>query len=809
MSEESFVYTSCPGWGDHEYCVLKTIVKDGKIIRTEPCQYTGSEENEAHICQKGIMACRQPYNPERLTTPLKRVGERGEGKWEEIGWEQALDEIAEKLAEQREKYGPESAAFWYLAASYPPQLGLAGVLMTRFIGLYGATMPMEGYGLDDGPLYAGFYDMGNTYRYYNTDPRNFDSSDYIIVWGANPVENQHRWAKHIVEAKSRGAKIVDIGLLFDGTAGYADQFIPVKPGSDTALSLCMANLIVTRRQYNAAYLLEHTVAPFLVRDDTGEFMRDGEGNYLVVDKTHGLVAVTPGVKQVPGATELELEGSFDAFDVPCKTAFTRLEEHLAPYTPEYQEGITGVPAADAVRLADEYVAAERPYIMGALGLRYQNQGESYRSFYLLGMLVGSLGKPGAGVTSELLGGGWPIFFNDAPIVMPNGPEGFKGRGVRQADWYEDIENNEDSPYKSLFVIGGNPVHNCPNRSRWIERVFPKLELIVDFDIWITDTGEYADYILPDCQPFERYDIVNMAAYNHIVLQEPAIAPPPEVHDPTDLFTGLAKRLGLGEYFDKTAEEWCEVRIQADDPMIANIDPPLTMERLKKEKAVRAATPPVLWDPFLGMDFSTPSGRMEFYCERLLPVGAHLAQYKEPMEVPTEASKAEGRNEVYPYQFFSGRQRFFMQSLYTDDPVMVELSGGKPSARINPVDAKREGIVDGDKVEVYNQRGHVIAVCRLDEVIPPGTLQVWFGWRQRHFEEGTYAELLVPLGGRETIDEVAEHWWQELVERGSVRCGFFTGSEAAISGAWDTIWDCACNIRKVADAADIDDDGKDA
>lgn len=106
MSEESFVYTACPGWGDHEYCALKTVVKDGKIIRTEPADYTGAETGEAHICQKGVMACRQPYNKDRLTTPLKRVGERGEGKWEEISWDQALDEIAEKLAEQRDKYGP-------------------------------------------------------------------------------------------------------------------------------------------------------------------------------------------------------------------------------------------------------------------------------------------------------------------------------------------------------------------------------------------------------------------------------------------------------------------------------------------------------------------------------------------------------------------------------------------------------------------------------------------------------------------------------------------------------------------------------
>ena len=121
MSEESFVCTACPGWGDHEYCVLKTVVKDGKIIRTEPVDYTGAEKGEAYVCQKGVMACRQPYNKDRLTTPLKRVGERGEGKWEEISWDQALDEIGEKLCKIRDEYGPDKVVLWNLGAGVPAQ----------------------------------------------------------------------------------------------------------------------------------------------------------------------------------------------------------------------------------------------------------------------------------------------------------------------------------------------------------------------------------------------------------------------------------------------------------------------------------------------------------------------------------------------------------------------------------------------------------------------------------------------------------------------------------------------------------------
>lgn len=90
MSEETFVCTACPGWGDHEYCALKTVVKDGKILRTEQLDYTGPESEEGYICQKGVAAARQPYNPDRVQGPMKRVGKRGEGKWERISWDQAL-----------------------------------------------------------------------------------------------------------------------------------------------------------------------------------------------------------------------------------------------------------------------------------------------------------------------------------------------------------------------------------------------------------------------------------------------------------------------------------------------------------------------------------------------------------------------------------------------------------------------------------------------------------------------------------------------------------------------------------------------
>lgn len=802
MSEESWVCTACPGWGDHEFCALKTVTRDGAIVRTEPVQYTGAEANEGYCCQKGIMSWRQVYAEDRLLYPLKRAGERGAGEWERVSWDQALDEIAAKLLEIRDSYGAESVTFWNITTSLPPSQGLDSLLGERLNCLWGGTDPLNAYGLDNGPYYASYFDLGNFYKYMMIDPVKFDGTTYLIVWGGNPVENQQRCAKHIVEAKSRGAKVVDIGLIFDATAGYADWFIPVEPGSDTALALCMANQIVERGEEDRDYLVKYTVAPLLVDTATGKFVSDGTSFFYWDADANAAKPCARGAEEYEGTPALD--GSFEVEGATCKPAFQLLKEHLAAYTPEYQEKVTGVPAADAVKLAEEYSSHRPSFIVGALGLRYQNQGDAYRAFYLLGMLTGNLGQLNGGVTSEIQPCGFPLGFNNAQIVFPEGKENDRARYVKQADYFRDAREGK---YKAFLCLAGNPVHNCPNRSRWVDDTFPQMELIVDIDVWMTDTGEQADYVLPACMPFERLDLITAAQYNHVVLQEPAVEPRGECKDPSFIYRELGRRLGFGEYFDKTAEDWTRIRLDTPYPLIANVQPKITLERLKEEKLVRAAVPPVPWDPFMGMKFDTPTGHMEFYSERLANVGLPMATYHEPYEVPTAKRRAEGTAK-HPYQFFSGRQRFFMQSMFTDDPVMAELSGGKPTGRINPQDARREGILDGDWCEVSNERGSVTVEMRLDEAMRPGTVQVWFGWRNRAFKDGgMYSELLVPLGDADVIDDAARYWYQCIEEEGKVGALLSGYAVSGMAGSWDTIWDCACMLRKVdppcADAARAD------
>lgn len=790
---ESFVYTACPGWGDHDYCTLKTIVKDGKIVRMEKVDYTGPEADEGHICQKGCLAGRQPYDPKRLKKPLKRVGERGSGQFEEISWDQALDEIGDKLNAIRDQFGPQAVVMWNLRAGVPPAYSLEALMPERFGNAFGMTCPMQSIGLDNGPFYTEFYSVGTTAQHVLIDPKVLIGSKLIYVWGCNPIENQMRFAQNLVKARENGAKIVDIGLIFDGTAGFADEFYGIHPATDGELAAGMINYILQHNLQDTQYLITRSIAAYLVRDDDGMLARDVDGNFVVFDKDAGeLRAVAPKGGELPG-TNLALEGSFEWGGTTLTPVFQLMKEQFSEYTLDKVAEKTGLPEHVIVKLTEEYAASDAAFIVSGYGLRYHNTNETYRMQHLLGIITGRFGRPGNGVIEGLQLQGFPLSFNDSAVMFPDGTlSSVKSNPVRMANWFAEAEA-PNSPYKALLVAGGNPVHQQPDRQRWLD-IVSQMDLVVDYDIWLTDTGEIADYVLPDCMPFEREDLITGACYNHIVLQEPAIEPPEgcEPRDPVFVFSELAKRVGLGQYFDKTGPEWTAIRLDTQYPLVAGVQPKITYERLKKEKMIRAAVPDFPWNPWMNPKevFDNDTGRFEIYAERLKDFGLAITHPIEPNYL--------GKEPDYPFQLFTGRQRFFMQSSFTDDPITVELSGTTPSTRINPKDARKLDLKFGDKVEVYNSRGHVVTRLEIDECVPEGTVHVWFGWRRKHFEEGTYAEMVHQCPNLDSQTAVEDKWFNDWVAAGHIGNSWVEPMCTEIGGT-DCYWDSVCNIRKYEEA----------
>ena len=788
--EEIATLSSCPGAGCHEGCTHITRVKDGKIVKTERIVYPDGEEGT--ICLKGLAGSRLPYHPDRLKYPLRRTGKRGEGKWERVTWDQALDEIAAKIRKISKEYKPESIAIMPMLNSVTPGGGIQPVLLGyRLQNLLQATDLYQGCPIDSGPEFSNYFTLGTSFASI-MDPRTLLEGDtkYMIAWGCNPAERSFRFMRYIGKAREKGAKLVDIGLVYDSTAAKADWWIPVKAGSDTALALAMISVIINEELYDEEYIVKYTNGPFLVRTDNGEFLRESdihpEGDarkYVVWDiASDQPKAIAPKTYESPGITPA-LFGSYKPGMIDCRPAFQILADLANKHLPEKVEEITGVSPETVEKLAREYSTAKPAAILIGCGLRYKNSGNALRAMDALGAITGNIGVSGGGTIFGGIFFSHPINFNDIPIIFPSEA---RARALPMTQAFQGMITGKPYPIKALVMYCMNPLHTFPNPRRWIEEIFPNLELIVVNDIFMTATAEYADYVLPDCTVFEREDLY-IAPGGHIVLQEKAIEPMHECKPPLYFWSGLADRLGMGGYFTKTIEEWIEFRLKSEDPSIAGIQPPLTMERLKKEKIIRANTPKEIYHPFLDKKYLTPSGRVEVYCEELLAAGDALPVFREQLESPRSALA-----EKHPLVFYTGNKKFFMHTIFANDPLMLELYESEPHIYINPLDATKRNIGNGDVVKVYNDRGSCTVKATISEAIPPGVVHLPHGWWPKQFIAGHVQNLVMSLATSETRDEAREVFWSIAAERNGVR----PFGETWFAYSPDTIFDCLCEVERV-------------
>jgi len=799
MTEEKITYNACQGWGCHEMCVLTTYTdpEEQKIIRTERTVLNGVRPERYDICQKGIVSGKTPYLPEKLLYPLKRVGKRGEGKFERISWDQAMDEIGEKINQTTAKYGPKSLFMNVSIMGYPNNMSALGnVLQNRFLNLYGASV-MEMQPNDMSGNMTTISDYGDIMVEFRENIMYWSEHKpkYLIIWGGNPIgwTRASTTTKILLDIQEAGGKIVDVGAIFDSTAAKADEFVAINPGTDAALALSMANLMIKEKLYDEHFLIERTVAPFLVREDNGLFLRENEimeggdsAKYVVwnqvPDKAVGIGSHVYNLDEVYP----ELDARVVVNGIKCRTAFNALKEHVAQWTPESQEKVTGVPAETARRITHEFVTNKPSTVFLYFGMRYFNGGNSGRSVSLLPILNGSLADPDARFLIGPLGMGYPISLNDMPLTFPEGMENSKGSVANLDEIAESFTKEGVQQYKAFINTTSNPVQNWPNLSFWRDKIFPNLDLIVVFEVRMSDTALYADYVLPEASTFEREDLI-CPADDCIILNEPAIGPLGEAKPPADIWRELAKRVGLGEYFDKTTEEWLEIRLQTQDPAIAGVKPPITLERLRKEKIIRLNVPDEIYDEWGSMEYNTPSGRVEFYREELADIGLPMATFiKAQIHSPKRA--------VYPLQLFPGRSRFFMQSQFQELPEMRALAGYKAVVALNPVTAREKGISEGDWVDVFNEKGSVRVKAHISEMFPPGMAHLWYAYAAKDYPTDPPTILSSTLGTHEVQDAFSTKVVYELMKQPYI--GLPPTATFPLGPANETFWDDLVDIRKV-------------
>ena len=718
---EKVVRTICPPHC-HMACGILAHVKNDRLVKLEPASFPDARFDR--ICLKGLSQIEQVYHPDRLKHPMKRIGKRGEGKWQRISWDEAFDIMPAKLKEVIERYGSTGVAWFKGAGTF----GRLTDSPKRLASLIHGTL--IGEGMTDGIDCAGpqaSVDTFGTAWWASADAKHFFggsnevadclNSKLIVIWGANFADTAPHNMRFIFDAMERGARLVVIDPRFSKTASKADQWIPIRPGTDGCLALSMIGVIVEEGLCDEAFISNHTVGAFLVRSDNRRFLREndletGASDKYVVWDTSERKARTYDASTTPALT-----GTYTVNGIECKPAFQKLTELVAEYKPKKAEGITCVSADEIRRLAIDY-ATNKPATFGLMyGLdRWYYGNLSYRAILTLMAITGQVGISGGG-----------FFLSDPTLGLSEDwwgfPDGKKPEFLNALDMYEAIPQEKPYPIKALWVYRGNFFRHS-NAKRIISEILPALEFIVVADKFMTQTAEYADLVLPVCSSFETIDI-HTGPFPHVQLQERAISPLHECKSDFEITAEVAKRMGFGKYFDKSPEEYIELLARLNG---------ITLERLRREGAVPIDIPrPHV--SFLDRKFPTPSGRVEFYVERCVEFGQELPVYFEPEEGTPQNPLAR----KYPLIFLQSHSIFHVHTSFANNQSLLELNP-EPVLEINPIDAQKRDIRDGDLVIVFNDRGRVKLKARLNEAVRPGMVDTHWGWWANQFVEGSLQVL---------------------------------------------------------------------
>ncbi len=659
------------------------------------------------LCHKVARYTERVYHRDRLMFPMRRVGPKGSGQFERITWDAALDEIASRFRSIADgPHGPQAI----LPYSYCGTMGKiqSEGLDRRFFHRLGAS-------LLDRTICATAGGLGYTMTIgskQGTDPEAFSQSQYIINWGSNTaVTNMHLWVRMVEARKRHGAKIVTIDPYRSVTAARSDWHLAPRPGTDAALALGLMHVI----------------------------FRDGlaDENYL---RDFCL-----------GSDELRARV-------------------LTDYSPQRVAEITGLDITDIERLAHEYTKTPPSVIRINYGLqRHAGGGMAVRTIACLPAIIGAWRHPAGGI---LLSTSGTFAFNLAavqrPDLIPAGTRTINMTQLAQAlevgqvfnlpvHQAGQVENLPHVPVKALYVYNSNPAAIAPDQQRVLAGLRRDDLFTVVHDQFPTDTVDYADIVLPATTQLEHFDLHGSYGHQFVQVNVPAIAPLGESRCNSEVFRGLARRLGFeSELFDVSDEQLAHELLWEEAP-IENVPTAMrgiTLDRLKLEGAIKlnGSVASTLTAPFANGGFATPSGKCEFRCERLAALGHDpLPTYIPPAESPASAPELAKR---FPLQLLSPPSPHFLNSTFVEVD-SLRRSAIEPQLEISLADAASRGIQHGELVTIFNDRGSFIARALVGDSVRPGVVVAPSIWWNKHSPgnrncNSTTPTRLTDLGGGATF-----------------------------------------------------------
>ena len=587
--------TNCAG-----NCAFNVFVKDGIVWREEQQgEYESTDDTPDYGprgCQKGLRHAKYMYGNQRILYPMKRVGKRGEGKWERVSWDQALTEIADKFIDVVEKEGPESIS-WGSGTQMSVKMASYAAL-ARLVNITGVTVPEFYSGVGDLP--TGVYTtLGKVY--VGDTMSDIYKSKCVLVWMSNPAVTRIPDAHFFWEAKYNGTKVISISPEFTPTAMHSSLWVNPKPGTDAALAMGMVHTIIDEKLVNQEYIKEQSDLPFLVRMDTKKFLRkedtsivstlavednifylwDKKTNQAVIAPGTGLTDPPPGRdRRKYGTIDLGnidpvLEGRWTVStldgDVEVTTVFELLKDEAENFTPEKASEITGVSPEVIRQIARDFAQAQPAMIYaGYAACKWVHGDLLQRAFVLLLSLTGNIGPEGSGLqisNSPKVRGLMAFAFNGmgpaTRMISATNWDYEQGNmkeltknvyGEKLAEeWDEKYQKSikEDwfpqygkKGWKMGFFAGNNGANWRASGNKWRKDAFENLESIVAIVPDMGVTAHYADYILPVAHHYERADIMLQPRTPYVQILDAAVPPLGESKDDYTIVHDFAKMLEI-------------------------------------------------------------------------------------------------------------------------------------------------------------------------------------------------------------------------------------------------------------------------
>ncbi|MGD2093189.1 MAG: molybdopterin-dependent oxidoreductase [Candidatus Aminicenantes bacterium] len=627
-------------------CGVLVHVKEGRVV-----EVTGERENPVNqgaLCAKGRASLEYLYHPDRLTSPLKRAGKRGEGKWRKISWDKAFDIIAERFSKTKEQYGPEAVAFVQGSAK-----GLIDVYNERLANAFGTpNFTTSGHicflpRFFASKLTCGFYPV----------PDDEHPPACILVWGVNPAKTRIGEYKRMMQQVRKGTKLMVIDPVQTILARKSQTWLQLKPGSDLPLALGMIHVIINEELYDKTFVRDWTIG------------------------------------------------------------FQQLKEMITKYPPERVSSLTWIPA-DNIKQAARFYAAHKPACIqwGNAVDHGANSFQTARAISILRAITGNLDVPGGDMEPS-----YPIkAAGSANLTLWD-----ENRWMKRVDadfqllplFHRILPRNllrailEEKPYpiRNMFIHASNPLLTFDDSQRTYNAL-KKLEFLAVSDLFMTPTAALADIVMPAATYLE-YDSIWVSPYFPVAQIQQKVASIGECRSDFEIVNGLAKHLGLEEYFWENMEDFFDMLLQSSGITFAQF----------REKGILTGTKE--YRKFERRGFQTSSGKVELYSNQLEQWGLEpLPVYNQPAEVPSMP----GETKKFPFILTNQKPGYYVHSSGRQIRSLRDRHPG-PCVHIHPETAKRLGIQPGDRVVIETKTGKIEQEAFISDNVAPEVVLVDFGW----------------------------------------------------------------------------------